>query len=646
VDFSPRVGGLKTLELSDEDHKNPGVKKRWDAKKPIERAIATMDDTAELADEIRRAHKPGTRTIVVVNTVGRACKLFDALKGAGEGRNAKSKGGKKKRDKSDALTAPAGLEPKVVLLHSRFRSVDRQRHVEDALADPEGAGTIVVSTQVIEAGVDVSATTLFTELAPWASLVQRFGRCNRKGEEEEAAAVRWIDLPDRKPEDFASPYSLPELESAREELIKLDNVGLRCLPSVELPFEHGQVIRRKDLIDLFDTTPDLAGNDIDIDRFVREVDDTDVRVFWRTWPQEEGKAPPPDAPAPRREELCPAPVGEFRDFARKNAGKVWRWDFLDRRWEAVGRDRIAPGQVFLVRADAGGYSPECGWDPSSASVDPVPPQGAEAPEATDDDNLSHADVWQTIIEHTDGVRRQMDSILRAITVPEREALELAARWHDRGKAHTVFQDAIDDGQTVEENGRPVQRRQRPPQWRGCRFVAKAPGERKNTGGDVVDPGFWKRYARRYFRHELASAMAVLQSSSGVPAEWRDLVAYLVGAHHGKVRLSIRSLPDERRPNHRGRFARGVWDGDQLPATTLGDGIVAPECVLSLEPMEIGLCREEPFRDQPGWIERMLKLRDTLGPFHLAFLETFLRAADIRASNADQIAGAPGDTDHA
>lgn len=591
VDFRDRVDALPCLKLGTEDHKHDEVKQRWEAKKPLKKADAKMSDVGALAKEILDKHKSGTRTIVVVNTVKRACDLHHKIT---------KKWG-------------SGSDQRLVLLHSRFRPEDRKARFAEAMADPTGNGTIIVSTQVIEAGVDVSATTLFTEPAPWASLVQRFGRCNRRGEENDSAGVRWIDLPanERDAAKSAAPYELDDLKAAAEELQKLQDVGPKSLPDVELGFEHTHVIRRKDLIDLFDTTPDLAGNDIDIDRFVREVEDSAVRVFWRVWNQSNGPEPPPeDEPAPRRKELCPAPIGEFRKFVPKHSGKVWRWNFLEGGWEKVDAAKIAPGQVFLIHASAGGYSAERGWDQKRTKpVSPIaPPSDTEAarPEATDDDRPSRAGVWQTVGEHTDEVLKELDAILTTLHLAgeEREALLEAARRHDHGKAHEVFRAALPD---------------------------ESPDEAKTWG---KAKGTWKPYGRPHFRHELASALAVLMSSDDlVPADHRDLIAYLVAAHHGKVRLSIRSLPNEIRPDKGRRFARGIWDGDTLPATDLGGGVTAPAVTLSLEPMELGLCEHSPFAGQPSWAERMIGLRDRLGPFRLAYLEALLRAADMRASRA-------------
>lgn len=586
VDFDLNWLG-EPLRLTDDDHKDDCVETLWTAEKPLEPANAKSDDLAGLADKILRTHKPGTRTIVVVNTVRRACDLHNEI--------AKRWG------------SANGL--RLVLLHSRFRPGNRRAQIDLTLAQPPAEGTIIVSTQVIEAGVDVSATTLFSELAPWASLVQRFGRCNRRGEENDNAVVYWIDVANKD----AVPYESEDLDEARKQLRALRDVGIRSLPTVELPFEHTHVIRKKDLIDLFDTTLDLAGNDIDIDRFIRDMEETDVRVFWRTWDQPRKNDPPPsNLPAPQRGELCSAPIGSkstpsFRQFAEKHKGRVWRWDFLGKRWEQVGTAKIVPGQVYLVHAEAGGYVVDRGWNPESRDCvdEVVVAQEAAALDASEEDRYSKTD-WQTIAMHTENVCLQLDTILRDLTTDFVDALRHAARWHDRGKDHEVFVKALPDGPPSQGN-----------HW------AKAPGT-------------WNRYDRRHFRHELASALAVLYpTNKGIPDDLRDLIAYLVAAHHGKVRLSIRSIPNETRPPASGsRFARGIWDDDVLPETDLGGGIVAPEVKLSLEPMELGLCEQEPFKDQPSWAERMIRLRDRLGPFRLAYLEALLRAADWRASQPE------------
>ena len=79
-----------------------------------------------------------------------------------------------------------GPDAELVLLHSRYRLADREAARLLLFLHRGPAGKIVVSTQVLEAGIDLSATLLFTESAPWPSIVQRAGRCNRDGTRDDA----------------------------------------------------------------------------------------------------------------------------------------------------------------------------------------------------------------------------------------------------------------------------------------------------------------------------------------------------------------------------------------------------------------------------------------------------------------------------
>ena len=60
------------------------------------------------------------------------------------------------------------------------------------------------------------------------------------------------------------------------------------------------VLRRKDLLELFDTEPDLAGHDIDVSPYIRATEDRDVQVAWRAI----GEGPPgEDTPDLQRDVL-------------------------------------------------------------------------------------------------------------------------------------------------------------------------------------------------------------------------------------------------------------------------------------------------------------------------------------------------------
>lgn len=583
-----------------------------DAAPPPERTLSAADRGSPLAQRLTAAkrlqrltddkldapvvlahHRPGTLTLVVVNTVERAQRLYREL-------------------------ARRATDP-VILLHSRFRPPERRAAFERVRQAARGSGAVVVATQVIEAGVDLSAATLITELAPWPSIVQRLGRCNRFGEWPDAVAY-WVNVRD------AAPYTEAELEVARSRLPTLEGRSVAPIDLETLdpgpPPEPTHLVRASDLVDLFDTEPDLAGFDVDISRFLRDDADLDVAIAWRAWP---GEAPPATMPPDiGRDELCPVPVWEAREFLfpkRSNRTvPAFVWDPLAERWVRLDRADLRPGLTLLLPSRAGGYDPTLGWDRSSgAEVPPIPPpaEGAgdlEGASLGEDSPAEAGRRWETLAQHTQAVVDALEELLAplgdALAPEHRAALRAAARWHDVGKAHHVFQQALLAGLPEAERA-------------ARRTTLWAKSARGAT-----------HYERRFFRHEVASALAVLAALQPAPQDvgsmdpqtWRDLVAYLVMAHHGKVRLALRSLPEERPPcGPDKRFARGVCETDELPPLTL-PGLALPALRLNLSVMDAG--RTD---GQPSWSERTLRLRDRFGPFRLAFLEALLRIADWRGS---------------
>ncbi|MCY4510228.1 MAG: hypothetical protein OXG35_25195, partial [Acidobacteria bacterium] len=445
------------------------------------------DYVGDMADAIANAHQDGRLSLAIVNRVDRAQALREALE---------------KRLSRRVLAAPT-----LALVHSRFRAADRAREMEKALgaAEANPHGRIVVATQAVEAGVDISAAVMFSELAPWSAMVQRFGRANRYAELPDGADVQWIDLlppatgdtaSNKNAEDLARPYETAELEAARHRLTGLTDAAPTCLPPPDDVDPPLRVIRRKDLDDLFDTDPDLTGFDVDVSPYVRDADDTDVRVFWRH-PWGAGD----DPPRPRREELCALSTGTARTWISKLPNKGSNLLFQpDPQWRRRdGRTGAAPpgwmplqgqpwpGLVLLAYPAAGGYRDDSGFtgDPRhvpepisgpapcgvGASADgfaaPAPQGGrveaierqpcrqedgspAPAPHETeghDEDPLSGIDALVPLADHLRHVADEAESLCAALDADPaaRTAVVRAARWHDLGKAHEVFQDTMRRG---------------------------------------------------------------------------------------------------------------------------------------------------------------------------------------------------------
>jgi len=671
------------LTLNDDDLSNERVQQLLNAAKPVAMADLNLSKQTEksysksLAESLADSHHAGTLTLAVINSVKRSQDLLNALQ--------------KHFEKSEPT-------PEICLIHSRFRPADRAAiqtaALDEAAISSDGPGRIVVATQAIEAGVDVSATTLFTELAPWSSLVQRFGRCNRRGicglSDNPAASVVIVDIDtqDGKKSNFTLPYEPDALDRARDAVKSLEDVGPQSLSNVKVdtPQPTVHVLRRKDLIDLFDTTPDLSGNDLDVSRYIRDSEDTDVQVYWRQWDAQEFPRHPPqlgnareisplEFPAPAREELCSVSVKQMRDFAdklKKKDSGAWVWDPLSREWRKLSKSDVRPGMTILLPVSAGGYNEILGWtaDPKHIPQDLRPDPAAASPrEAMADDELGNEplEIAQHLLDVSAAAEELSQSVID-MNIPWTSIITAAA-WHDVGKAHAAFQTAMHDFETVPgesgdgrlwakagEFGMPRYRVPLDFSAIEADETAGAEAVPEIAGGDLSlakvesaqsavlegdansDSSEETRYeARRGFRHELASVLAWLHAHNYTDDLDINLVAYLVASHHGKVRLSIRSMPNEKAPRDTTKkFARGIHDGDVLPAVLLPDNqdspvSASPAFTIDLDLMGLG---ESPTTGA-SWLARSLSLRDaeSLGPFRLAFLETLLRIADWRGSAA-------------
>ena len=125
---------------------------RLGAQRNVWRLPAEPGDYQEIARLVAGMHRPGTLTLAVMNTVDAARAVYTALPSS---------------------------EAERTLIHSRFRGRERRSLAAKIGADPSAAGHIVIATQVVEAGLDLNAALMITEVAPWPSIVQRAGRTRR-----------------------------------------------------------------------------------------------------------------------------------------------------------------------------------------------------------------------------------------------------------------------------------------------------------------------------------------------------------------------------------------------------------------------------------------------------------------------------------
>ena len=219
--------------------------------------------TAEhVLDALRRAERG--RVFAVVNTVGRAQEMYQAVRSA------------------------VGDDIEVIGLHSHFLSSDREvkeKRAQELFKEGRGGRGVLIATQVVEVGLNVSCDYLLTELAPANSLVQRAGRCARfTGETGE---VHIFDYPAEAARPWA-PYSKEQCERTRAVIeerlgpgpVKSSFAWERALVEASLGELDAQSLHRGILAQRYDEVGSALTGDptAAYRRYVRDIDSTTVVV--------------------------------------------------------------------------------------------------------------------------------------------------------------------------------------------------------------------------------------------------------------------------------------------------------------------------------------------------------------------------------
>jgi len=163
--------------------------------------VFKMEDESNLKEVLSAAFNNNEKVLVIFNTIKKAQEAFQNL---------------------------SNQFPDVpkMLIHSRFKRGDRV-HLETRLkSEFNGNGSeqygnglmpcLVVSTQVVEVSLDISFDLMITQCAPLDSLIQRFGRVNRRRNSETIGKYKPIHI--IAPSGNVLPYKMEILKSSYEQL--------------------------------------------------------------------------------------------------------------------------------------------------------------------------------------------------------------------------------------------------------------------------------------------------------------------------------------------------------------------------------------------------------------------------------------------
>lgn len=235
------------------------------------------------AEAIVAEHREGTRTIVICNRVKRCQEIYLKLR--------------KQKEVSDGRLR----NTEIICIHSRFfgrHRTEKEGRIKKLFKRGSTADAVLVATQVIEVGLDITCDVMHTEISPINSLLQRAGRCARF--ENESGKILVYPVVEPKSDDMDeqeegpeasspksrnpyAPYSKEFSENTLTELEKLDKLNLdyvqgqklidSILTTTEIDAVHGiQASQRREDIQRVWTKPEKA----EASRLIRLIDSVSI----------------------------------------------------------------------------------------------------------------------------------------------------------------------------------------------------------------------------------------------------------------------------------------------------------------------------------------------------------------------------------
>ena len=149
-----------------------------------------------------------------------------------------------KRSAAELYREVRSVNKNTVLLSTALCKAHRADVLERVKSAGENDKFVCVSTQLIEAGIDISVDCVIRALAGVDSIAQAAGRCNRNGEYQ---GLRQVYIVKPSWEDVSRLTEIREGQKAAELVLKEDNLDLLSPEAIEMYYKYYFYKRKDDM---------------------------------------------------------------------------------------------------------------------------------------------------------------------------------------------------------------------------------------------------------------------------------------------------------------------------------------------------------------------------------------------------------------